>query len=61
MNQYDQLSLLCATVDTFKKAKAVASKLIFNDSRLLQCKTDRVICILPYILLINQQAERTME
>ena len=49
MNQYDQLSLLCATVGTFKKAATVASKLIFNDSRLLQCKPDRVICILPYI------------
>ena len=31
MNQYDQLSLLCATVGTFKKAATVASKLIFND------------------------------
>ena len=49
MNQYDQLSLLCATVGTFKKAATVASRLIFNDSRLLQCKPDRVICILPYI------------
>ena len=43
MNQYDQLRVLCATVDTFKKAATVASKLIFNDSRLLQCKPDRVI------------------
>ena len=32
MNQYDQLSLLYAAVDTFKKAATVASKLIFNDS-----------------------------
>ena len=61
MNQYDQLSLLCATVGTFKKTVTVASKLIFNDSRLLQCKPDRVISILPYILLIKQQASRTME
>ena len=49
MNQYDQLSLLCATVGIFKKAATVASRLIFNDSRLLQCKPDRVICILPCI------------
>ena len=49
MNQYDQLSLLCATVGIFKKAATVTSRLIFNDSRLLQCKPDRVICILPCI------------
>ena len=49
MNQYDQLSLLRAAVGTFKKAATVASKLIFNDSRLLQCEPDRVICILLHI------------